>query len=265
MGLFDVGHATSTGHPREYEANTSKGRDMRKILGRVLWSAAVVLLSACANGVNVVGSGKVKSETRAVSGFDKVVLSGIGELSIEQAGAESLTIEAEDNILPLLESTVSGGTLMLGVKDNTSIQTTKPIQYRLTVKNLRALTVSGAGRASMPMLSTDTLALRVSGSGGVNLSGLTATSLTVGISGSGGVTLDGQVLSQDVTLTGSGTYAARDLASGAATVTVSGSGNATVSVQSTLDARISGSGSVTYFGSPTVTQRVTGSGAVRHG
>jgi hypothetical protein len=66
------------------------------------------------------------------TGFTKVELSGTGELPIEKTGTESLTISAEDNILPRLTSKVSGDTSILGTKPNTTIVTTKPITYSLT-------------------------------------------------------------------------------------------------------------------------------------
>src|SRR5262249_20698204 len=45
------------------------------------------------------GAGGVRTESRQVSGFTAVELQGFGDLTIEQTGAESLTIEAEDDIL----------------------------------------------------------------------------------------------------------------------------------------------------------------------
>jgi hypothetical protein len=63
----------------------------------VLALLAVLLLAGC---TITRGSGQLSSESRQVSGFTKVELSGSGELKIEQTGTESLTISAEDNVLP---------------------------------------------------------------------------------------------------------------------------------------------------------------------
>src|SRR3954452_19692731 len=71
------------------------------------------MLSACGS---VQGSGNLRTETRSVSGFTAVDLSEQGHLVIEQNGTEGLTITAEDNILPLLTSNVSGDRLVLGTK-----------------------------------------------------------------------------------------------------------------------------------------------------
>lgn len=49
------------------------------------------------------------------------------------------------NLLPLLTSQVEGGTLILGKKPNIRIQTTKPITYTLTMKDISGVAVSGSG------------------------------------------------------------------------------------------------------------------------
>src|SRR5262249_24541080 len=69
---------------------------------------AALALTACevhVGRVDVVrGSGNVKSESRDVRDFDRVGVSGVGTLTITQGSTESLTIQAEDNLLPLLRS-----------------------------------------------------------------------------------------------------------------------------------------------------------------
>jgi hypothetical protein len=77
----------------------------------------IVSLAACERvGRGLPGSGTLKSEKRDVVGFTEVAISGEGELTLSQTGQESLTIEAEDNLLPLLTSTVAHGCLTLGTK-----------------------------------------------------------------------------------------------------------------------------------------------------
>jgi hypothetical protein len=194
--------------------------------------AVGLLVAAC---LVTQGSGQVATESRPVSGFTKVELSGTGELTIEKTGTDSLTISAEDNILPRLSSEVSGGTLTLGTKPNTSIVPTKPITYSLTVKDLTGLGVSG--------------------SGSVRVSNLTTTSLSTKISGSGTITANGTVDDQDLEISGSGRYLADRLTSKTANVRISRSGTASVLVSDMLDVKISGSGSLTYSGNPQSSRR----------
>jgi hypothetical protein len=199
--------------------------------------AVVLLVTACSV---TRGSGRLVTESRPVSGFTKVELSGTGELAIEKTGTESLSISAEDNILPLLTSEVSGATLILGTKPNSSIAPTKPIAYSLTAKDLTGLAVSG--------------------SGSVRVSNLTTASLSIKISGSGTITASGNVNDQDLEISGSGHYAADGLTSKAVKARISGSGSASVAATDVLDVEISGSGSLTYSGNPQVMQEISGSG-----
>jgi hypothetical protein len=199
--------------------------------------AVALLVSACSV---TKGSGQVVTETREVSGFSKVELSGSAELTIEKTGTESLSISAEDNLLPQLTSDVSGDTLILGTKPNTSILPTKPITYSVTVKDLTGIAVSGSGT--------------------VRVSNLMTNSLTTKISGSGTITVSGGVNDQDVDISGSGRYQAEQMTSKAVKAQISGSGTASVLAADLLDVKISGSGTLTYSGNPQVTQEISGSG-----
>ena len=210
----------------------------------------------------VQGSGNVKSESRDVHGFDRVELAGIGTLTITQGSTEALTIRAEDNLLPRIGSIVQGSNLTLAPVSGANLRPTKPILYDLTVRQLRAIDVSGAGDATAAGLTSDQLDLSVSGSGRLATSGIAPSTLTVHLSGSGTVTASGRAVRQTVLISGSGRYAARDLASRQASVDVSGSGSSEVNVSDSLTATVSGSGHVTYTGSPRVVQNVSGSGSV---
>ena len=207
------------------------------------WRRALALLAvgsvvtACSA---TAGSGQLATQSRQVSGFTSVELTGVGELSIDQTGTESLTVSAEDNLLPLLTSKVEGDTLILGKKPNNRIVTTKPITYTLTMKDITGLAVSGSGTINAPKLSTD--ALRIE------------------ISGSGVITTAGNVDDQSLEISGSGRYLADGLTSKTTKAEISGSGTANVVASKALDVKISGSGTLTYSGNPQVTQTVSGSG-----
>ena len=201
-----------------------------------------VFVSACMlNAIN--GSGKIVTEPRTVSGFFAVDLSGSGHVVIEQTGTESLTVTTDDNLLPYIKTEVHGSTLELGTKDMTNVSPTEDIIFKLTVKNLEGLEISGSGKADVKGLVADRLQVRISGSGDVSGQG-TAHDLELRISGSG-------------------SYRGQDIKSQRATVGVSGSGNAVVSASDTLKADVSGSGTVEYVGEPQVSQNISGSGSVR--
>ena len=224
---------------------------MRKVL--ILESVLVLalLLGGCTRSDGTDGqesntvtseSSNVTSESRDVSGFNEVELNGIGNLSIQQTGSESLTVEAEEDVLPKLRTEVENNRLILGPKPNATIHTTEPINYKLTVKDLKALEVSGSGNADAESISTDKLAVTISGAGDAKMAG--------------------RADSQDIDISGSGDYQAGDLESKEVKIEVGGSGSAVVNVSDELNAKVSGSGSVKYIGDPTVNQDVSGAGRV---
>ncbi len=216
------------------------------------------------NPAMVRGSGNVVRETRPVSGFTSIALTCAGDIQLTQGDADSLVIEAEDNILPLLVSEVSGSQLVLKTQPNTSYSTTRGVHFIITVKDLNAIQSSASGNVDASEITTGAFNLVLNGSGNVNLAGLQASSLTVEVTGSGNADVRGGQADQlTASLHGSGDFTAPNLESQAAQVTVTGSGMARVWAKTTLSATLSGSGDLEYYGSPVVSQNVTGSGRVR--
>ena len=224
--------------------------------------ALLVVLVIASSACSIVrGSGDIVSESREVSGFDSIDLSGVGEVIITQGEGESLTIETDDNVMEHITSEVRGGTLYLGTKPQTNVFPTRLV-FTLGVDELMAADVSGSGSVEARSIETDNLQISVSGSGSVNVDLLAADDLKVRISGSGDVELAGEVPVQDIDISGSGKYRAVDLLSEDATVSVSGSGDATLWATGSLDADVSGSGTIDYYGNPTVNTSTSGSGEV---
>jgi Putative auto-transporter adhesin, head GIN domain len=210
----------------------------------------------------VQGSGNVKTEPRQVQGFDKVELNGLGTLSITQGSTEALTIQAEDNLLPRLQSEVDGDTLRLGPR-GAVIHPNKPIRYDLTAVRLTGVTVTGAANVQAASIQADQLALKVTGAGKMNVGRLTSTGgLSVEVTGGGEVTVAGEVPRQTVSISGAGKYQAANLASQQATIDVTGAADCAVRVSDHLNVSISGAGHVAYSGSPTVDQHVSGAGSI---
>jgi hypothetical protein len=203
-------------------------------------AAVVAILLALASCSVVNGSGQVKTESREVSGFTKIDLAGTGEVTIAQGPTESLTIEADDNVLPALTSDVSDSTLKLGTKPRTNVRTRNPIRYRVTMKDLTGVSLSG--------------------SGSVTANGMQLRALRTDISGSGTVNVSGSAVTQDIQLSGSGRYEAAGLPSQEVSAEISGSGEVAVAVSRVLKVGISGSGTVTYSGDPSIEQDISGSG-----
>jgi hypothetical protein len=226
--------------------------------------AAALAGTGCVGIKAVPGSGTVAEETREVSDFTKVELGTLGTLYIEIGDRETLRVEADDNLLPYIETEVRGDTLKIASRDMVSLLPKEPIYYHLTVTALDEIVLSGLGSIEVPdPLDTSALAVRISGGGSIELEDLRAETLDADLSGLGDLYIDeGKVTAQDVLISGGGNYRARGLDSETADVRLSGLGSATVRVSERLDVEISGGGSVKYIGNPTVQQNISGLGRV---
>ena len=247
--------------------------------GIVLFPAAALLLcllfSGC-TGMNVIderGSGKVISDQHSIRGVSRVSLATLGHMVIELGDAESLRIEAEDNLLRYLKTEVNNCELTIKSQYPVNFFNTKPVHYYLTVKSLDSIAVYSSGDIVAPDLKADHFSITVASTGSLDIGALEAGALKVAISSSGDVrmralnadSLDvnlsssgdleiagGEVKTQTVVLSSSGDYKARSLASDEASVQLNSIGSATIRVRSRLNANLNSSGDLNYIGNPLV-------------
>ena len=228
---------------------------MRRGKAVVCLSVLTLLVPAC-----TVGSGEVVTEDRPVEGFDEIDLRGTGEVRITVDGTESLSIEAEDNIIDDLTSEVRSGTLILGT--DRPIRPTEDIIYTVTMASLEGVEIAGSGAITVSEFATEDFSVDVSGSGAADIRAIASETVFVRISGSGAVTVTGDTDELDVSISGSGAFDGEGLEADTGDVDVSGSGSAVVDVSETLDVDVSGSGNVEYIGEPNVSVNTSGSGNV---
>ncbi len=216
------------------------------ILGLSLLAMAVV---GC---TGIVGNGQITEEVRTLDRFDRIVVTGAGDVFVEFGESESVRIEAESNLMEYLETTVRGDTLEIGTRDNVGITTTRGYDFYVTVTELEGLEITGAADVTLPeIVMDDDFEIRISGAGDITVASLEAESLDVEITGAGSVRVEGgSVESQEVTLSGAGDYNGRELMSVDAEVQISGAGGVTVNVTGELSGNISGAGSLRYAGEP---------------
>lgn len=213
----------------------------------VAWMFLVWPLAGCSGIVDidldfedpvVRGSGRIATESRLVRGFDGIDMRGVGRVVIEVTGSESVTVTADDNVLRYLDSYVSGGVLHLGVANGISVELRREIEYRVTVRDLRSLRVSGAAFAEVYDLDTPDFFLDLSGASRVVADGLAD---VLEIRGSGASSLD-----------------APDLGTLETVAHLSGASSAVVDVRDYLEVHASGASWLQYRGDPEVRAFVSG-------
>jgi predicted small secreted protein len=239
---------------------------MKKLLSLLVLPAAF-LTAGCSNdgdvfGPSVRGTGPTQTEVRTLNSFERLELKMDAEVFVSQGSPQQVRVEAQRNILDVLETEMNGDKLEIEY-GRVNVRSHDPVRIYITVPTLRELEVSGSGKASStaPLTATSFRA-GVSGSGELNLNFAQVDALRTNVSGSGEARLSGNAPSHNVNISGSGRVSAYDLTTLDTYVSISGSGRSYVRAARTLNADINGSGSVYYKGNPTVSSRITGSGRV---
>jgi hypothetical protein len=221
----------------------------------MLFSAA-----GCGNFFGIKGEGPVIEESRTLLSFDGIKLEIPARLILQPGGANSLRIEAQENILAIIETKVVDNKLVIRFDNN--VATHDGITVYASFPTLRELSISGSGSClSEDTIQTVQLDLGISGSGNMDLHVVT-NKVNARISGSGELHLMGNSVETIFDISGSGLVEAGELTSVTCKTTISGSGKCNVNVSETLDVDISGSGTLNYMGSPQINSHISGSGKV---
>jgi hypothetical protein len=215
----------------------------------------------------------IKSETRQVSGFDRLSVKYYGDVVLEQGDTEGLVIEADEELLPRIQSDVRDGRLTLGFDVQwwewltewmkLSSLGDKQIRYKVNMRQIKGISLSGAVSLQAANIKSEDCSISISGSAKVKIDQFEGLVLANTISGSGTLDLAGLTQRHTLHVSGSGTIRAADLVTQEADIHISGSAKALVKVAQTLNVHISGAGDVQYLGQPQVHQHISGVGRVR--
>lgn len=235
---------------------------MKRLL--LLLFIAALLWACASNPGNVtVGSGKVVTASRSVGAFTRLELNCSADVTIAFGPQQEVTLEGEDNILPLIDTRLANGTLIIEAKPDANFSNKKPLIVHIVAPVLTSIHDTSSGQVEMGAWTVDNLELSVSGSGSIKIASLDTPALIARLSGSGNITIaGGKSKNQTITASASGDYDALAMESVKVNAIASGSGNVSVWVTGSLSASVSGSGSVRYYGSPAVDQSDKGSGSV---
>lgn len=202
---------------------------------------AVLIVVAGCHWRGVEGDGNIKTESRPMADFSGLKVTG--GYRIEWSGGKpSLTISADENLLPLIRTDVIDGTLQVDSKE--SLRPTRDITIILSSSALAEVHLTGGNSLQ---------ARQVSGP-----------QLKLGSTGASDITVDGSVTTLDVTMTGASKLRAKSLQVRNAALSLTGASDADVNVTDKLKVSVTGAGSLTYSGNPALDQRVTGAGSIRH-
>ncbi len=235
---------------------------MKKILFLILAVAFSAINRADAQNwwkSRIRGEGPKVTRDLDLPAFDAIRLSMSANVYISQGPAQSVRIEAQQNIIDNIIKEVEGSTWR--IRPDRMVTRHEGVRIYITVPRLTEASVSGSGdiTGETAFSGVDRFYSGISGSGNVKLD-LQAGEIDVKVSGSGNVSLEGSANSLLIKISGSGHVNADDLMAKTCNIQVSGSGRSSVNVSEELDVKISGSGDVAYKGRPRLRSNISGSG-----
>ena len=158
----------------------------------IISSAALFLVTACnlLSGLSfrtVTGSGHIVTENRDVTGFDRVTVCCGMQLYLSQGKDESLEIEADDNFMDQIETTVSDGILRIQYRETNNFiyRPSQPVHLKLTAPAVHSISLSGGGGFTAGTLDSQQFKLDLSGGSEGWVDSLQAEDVEISISGGG--------------------------------------------------------------------------------
>ena len=209
-------------------------------MSKIFLLAGILVLASC-NKERIKGSGSITTDTRSISNFNKVSVSGSTTVHITNGNAFSVQVKGYSNLLPYFETQLNGSTLELHYRNGVNVSNNN-IEVLITMPEITSLQSSGSTTADIKgPFNCDALSVNISGSGDVLIEGAVANQFKLSVSGSSDLKAFGMVALR-------------------ADLDISGNGKAEVSVTSHLKVDISGSAVVYYKGTPTIESDISGSG-----
>ena len=187
-------------------------------------------------------------QTRSVAPFTTISNSGPVSVHIEVGKAQSVTVSGNDELVADLQTEVVGNELKMRMRHETTNFNSHHdgLRVTITMPQLTAFTMAGAGEIVITHMSGDSLDVRFGGAGSLKA--------------------DGSVRSLTLNVGGVGSIDTRELHADNANINVGGVGHVKVWAATRLDASVGGVGSLTYYGEPkTVNTNGGGLGSISRG
>ncbi len=130
----------------------------------------------------VVGSGKPATEQRTITAFDRIEISDGIQATLRRASSPSVTVTADDNIAPLVDTRTNGSTLIIGMRKGSNVRTKSAISVAVGYTNLDRIVVQDGVRADVDALTASAMYVKVSDGAALDVKSITAQDVEVNVS-----------------------------------------------------------------------------------
>ena len=164
-----------------------------------------------------------RTEERDVPEFDAVQIASGIRATVEIGPRRPVRVEADDDVLPLLEIRVVDGALRVGFKPETNLRGNHgTVSVSIQTPQLHSVGASGGSVVRATMSRGEESALQASGGGELHIRGVDANHLDVQGSGGSVVEIQGRAATLDLELSGGARLLGRNLSLKDVTVQASG-------------------------------------------
>lgn len=217
----------------------------------------VVSTTACA-GIH--GSGIKLTEARKIADFTQIEVGGGVTLEVKR-GPTSLTIEGDDNIVPLYSTEVREGRLVIRRKGSDWLSTQRKLLVKVTTPQLERLDASGGVDVTLENVAAPKFAVELSGGVELSAPNLDLESLDLEASGGVNVAMSGQARAAKLSLSGGVGIKAKELQVAQVALDASGGCNVDITAKESVTGEASGGVDLTVHGNPPKSRVHTSGGA----
>ena len=220
---------------------------------------AVILLNSCNY---TTGSGNIITEKRNTGNFSGISVGGSFDVEVKIGPVAEVTVEADDNVIKFVQTTVSGNTLKIRTEGLHSMNNVH-LKVYITVPELSNIKASASADVKvLDVIKGDgKLSFDASSSADIEAE-VDAPEVGAEASSSGSVTLSGKTKNYTARVSSSGDIKSFELLTENTDVSANSSGSAQVHASISLTANASSSGDITYRGAANVKKNVSSSGSV---
>lgn len=235
---------------------------MEKAIKKLLiFIFALALFSSCKKENRcdcIKRTGKIITESRALSGFDRLYVEDDVNVFLTQDSMFSVKVEAGENIVPLIKTEVNGR--MLTIKNNNRCNWTrsydKPLNVYISMPTFDLITSDGTGKITgLNPITTDSFYVETQNSGDIELL-INNRVMMTRMHGSGDVILNGKTNNHNCDIGGTGYLKCANLITGYTYVHSYTLGECYVRCASRIDCKIDYKGNIYCYGNPAYVVKV---------
>jgi len=201
----------------------------------------LVALSSCTK--EIIGSQKILTEERTVTDFEQIQVEGPVEVQVLFGESPKITVQADDNVMEHLNTTVNGSTLLVDFDLKKDVYENITLKVQIEMPNLRSVSHAAVGNLKI-----------------IGFEDLTEVAITQ--SGIGNITMEGSSQKLLLDKSGVGKFQGFNFITENSEVQQDGIGDIHLSVNAMLTGKLTGTGDIQFKGSPTIDLPVTGFGKI---